>query len=153
MKWFRRFFILILFLAVCVIAVILFLPFSNNFQQKGELNIPGLQNRVTIQRDANGMAYIKAQNLDDVLFAQGFVTAQDRLPHYFKRGYLFSDNSGSCVLVAFSLLWYSVLCCYSKGAAYYFWKFFSTAGIKTFSFWQPQFQTVNCKDEISSPWF
>jgi len=79
MKWFRRFFILILFLAVCVIAVILFLPFSNNFQQKGELNIPGLQNRVTIQRDANGMAYIKAQNLDDVLFAQGFVTAQDRL--------------------------------------------------------------------------
>ena len=79
MKWFRRFFILILFLAVCVIAVIFFLPFSNNFQQKGELNIPGLQNRVTIQRDANGMAYIKAQNLEDVLFAQGFVTAQDRL--------------------------------------------------------------------------
>ena len=79
MKWFRRFFILILFMAVCVIAVIFFLQFSNDFQQKGELNIPGLTNRVTIQRDANGMAYIKAQNLEDVLFAQGFVTAQDRL--------------------------------------------------------------------------
>ncbi|MEN8210564.1 MAG: penicillin acylase family protein [Thermodesulfobacteriota bacterium] len=79
MKWFRRLFILIFSLAVCVTAVMFFLPFSNNFQQKGELNLPGLQNRVTIQRDANGMAYIKAQNLEDALFTQGFVTAQDRL--------------------------------------------------------------------------
>jgi len=79
MKWFRRIFILILSLAVCITAIILFLPFSNDFQQKGELNIPGLKDRVTIQRDANGMAYIKAQNLEDVLFTQGFVTAQDRL--------------------------------------------------------------------------
>ena len=79
MKWFRRFFILIFFLAVCITAIIFFLPFSNNFQQKGELNIPGLKNSVTIQRDANGMAYIHAQNLEDALFTQGFVTAQDRL--------------------------------------------------------------------------
>ncbi len=79
MKWFRSFVILTLFLTVCIASLFFYLPFSNNFKQKGELNIPGLSNRVTIQRDANGMAYIKAQHLEDALFAQGFVTAQDRL--------------------------------------------------------------------------
>jgi len=79
MKWFSRVFILILFITICFVAVFFYLPFFNDFQQKGELNIPGLKDRVTIKRDANGMAYIKAQNLDDALMAQGFVTAQDRL--------------------------------------------------------------------------
>ncbi|MCP4717843.1 MAG: penicillin acylase family protein, partial [Desulfobacteraceae bacterium] len=79
MKWFSRVSILILFLAVCFIALFFYLPFFNDFQKKGALNIPGLKDRVTIKRDANGMAYIKAQNLDDALMAQGFVTAQDRL--------------------------------------------------------------------------
>ena len=79
MKWFRYIVILTLFFTVCIVALFFYLPFSNNFKQKGELNIPGLNNRVTIQRDTNGMAYIHALNLDDVLMAQGFVTAQDRL--------------------------------------------------------------------------
>ncbi|RLC27480.1 MAG: penicillin acylase family protein, partial [Deltaproteobacteria bacterium] len=79
MKWLKGLVVLILFLAVCIAGIVYYLPFSNNFKQKGELNVPGIENRVTIQRDANGMAYIHAQNLDDALFAQGFVTAQDRL--------------------------------------------------------------------------
>jgi len=79
MKWFSRIFILTLFAGACFIALFFYLPFFNDFQQKGQLNIPGLKEKVTIRRDASGMAYIKAQNLDDALMAQGFVTAQDRL--------------------------------------------------------------------------
>ena len=55
------------------------LPFLNDFKTKGELKIPGLSDKIKIQRDANNMAYIHAANLDDVLMGQGFVTAQDRL--------------------------------------------------------------------------
>ncbi|MEO6982295.1 MAG: penicillin acylase family protein, partial [Edaphobacter sp.] len=39
----------------------------------------GLSAPVTIQRDAHGVPYIRAASLDDLLIAQGFVTAQDRL--------------------------------------------------------------------------
>ncbi|NOX32681.1 MAG: penicillin acylase family protein [Deltaproteobacteria bacterium] len=79
MKWVRR--ILIVFICLIVTGSILFfcLPLLNNYKKQGKLNIPGLKENVIIQRDANGMAYIHAGNIDDVLMAQGFVTAQDRL--------------------------------------------------------------------------
>jgi penicillin G amidase len=51
----------------------------NRFQREGEISLQGLQKKVTVLRDEKGMAYIYAQNMDDALFAQGFVTAQDRL--------------------------------------------------------------------------
>jgi penicillin G amidase len=51
----------------------------NRFQRGGEISLQGLQEKVTILRDEKGMAYIYARNMDDALFAQGFVTAQDRL--------------------------------------------------------------------------
>jgi len=79
MKWFRRILILIICLAFCALTLFFCLPFLNDFKDKGELKIPGLKESVTIQRDANGMAYIHAQNMDDLLMAQGFATAQDRL--------------------------------------------------------------------------
>lgn len=66
-------------LAACVVAAIFCLPLLNNFQQTGELKLPGLRDKVTITRDSNGMAYVHAQNMEDVLMGQGFVTAQDRL--------------------------------------------------------------------------
>ncbi len=50
-----------LFLAFCAMALFLYLPFLNDFKDSGELKIPGLKDRVTIQRDANGMAYIHAR--------------------------------------------------------------------------------------------
>ena len=48
-------------------------------QLDGSVSIPGLSAPVTIQRDAHGVPHIRATSLDDLLIAQGFVTAQDRL--------------------------------------------------------------------------
>ena len=48
-------------------------------QIDGVLRVNGLSAPVTVQRDAQGVPHIRAQNLADLLFAQGYVTAQDRL--------------------------------------------------------------------------
>ncbi len=45
----------------------------------GSLLTPGLSAPVTVRRDQHGVPHIEAANLDDLLFAQGYVTAQDRL--------------------------------------------------------------------------
>ena len=45
------------------------------------LHMPGLQQPVEICRDAWGIPHIRADNEHDAFFAQGFVTAQDRLWH------------------------------------------------------------------------
>ena len=45
----------------------------------GALHAPGLTLPVTVTRDARAVPTIQASNLDDLLFAQGFITAQDRL--------------------------------------------------------------------------
>jgi len=48
-------------------------------QLDGSLHLSGLSGPVTVTRDAHGVPTIDAANLEDVLFAQGYVTAQDRL--------------------------------------------------------------------------
>src|ERR1700733_1651770 len=48
-------------------------------QLDGTITLPGLSAPVTIQRDNRGVPHLRAASLDDLLFAQGFVTAQDRL--------------------------------------------------------------------------
>ena len=45
----------------------------------GELPLPGLSAAVTVRRDAQGVPHIQAANMEDLLEAQGFVVAQDRL--------------------------------------------------------------------------
>lgn len=45
----------------------------------GALHMPGLQAPVLVLRDAQGVPHIQAQSMQDLLFAQGFVTASDRL--------------------------------------------------------------------------
>ena len=45
----------------------------------GAISIPGLSARVEVWRDARGVPHIRAQSIADALFAQGYVTAQDRL--------------------------------------------------------------------------
>src|SRR5690242_18095966 len=45
----------------------------------GELQIGGVQSRVEIVRDKWGVPHIYAQNPHDLIFAQGYVQAQDRL--------------------------------------------------------------------------
>ena len=79
--------ILWLVFAVIVIGIIavgvIINPFGpsplNKFTKDGNLAISGLTAPVTVHRDEKGMAYIYAQNMDDLSLAQGFVTAQDRL--------------------------------------------------------------------------
>jgi penicillin amidase len=48
-------------------------------QLDGSLQIPGLSAPVTVARDNHGVPHIHAATLDDLVLAQGFVTAQDRL--------------------------------------------------------------------------
>ncbi len=48
-------------------------------QVSGSLSVSGLQQNVTVVRDTWGVPHITAQNQHDVFFAQGYVTAQDRL--------------------------------------------------------------------------
>ena len=45
------------------------------------MRFSGLHNPVDVYRDQWGIPHIKAENEDDLFFAQGFVTAQDRLWH------------------------------------------------------------------------
>ena len=48
-------------------------------QLDGRPQLSGLSAPVTVIRDGRGVPTIQAANLDDLFFAQGFVTAQDRL--------------------------------------------------------------------------
>lgn len=48
-------------------------------QLDGSVSVPGLQGPADVVRDAQGVPHIAASSLDDLVFAQGYVTAQDRL--------------------------------------------------------------------------
>ena len=48
-------------------------------QLDGSVKVSGLSGRVRVIRDGHGVPTIDATTLDDLFFAQGFVTAQDRL--------------------------------------------------------------------------
>jgi penicillin amidase len=52
---------------------------ANLPQLDGSLVVYGLSAPVTVQRDARGVPHIRASSIDDMLLAQGYVTAQDRL--------------------------------------------------------------------------
>lgn len=45
----------------------------------GKMALPGLEGMVEVDYDQWGVPHIRAGNLDDLLYAQGFVTAQDRM--------------------------------------------------------------------------
>ncbi|MBU1964355.1 MAG: penicillin acylase family protein, partial [Proteobacteria bacterium] len=64
---------------VLILAVVLSFPRLNDFQRGGRVTIAGLKAEVRVVRDENGMAYIHAADENDLIRAQGFVTAQDRL--------------------------------------------------------------------------
>jgi len=48
-------------------------------QLDGTLRVAGLSAPVTVTRDSHGVPTIEASTLDDLIFAQAYVTAQDRL--------------------------------------------------------------------------
>ena len=56
-----------------------YLPHLNDFQEDGILSIDVFEEEVTVKRDENGIPYIFANSLADVIRGQGFVAAQDRL--------------------------------------------------------------------------
>ena len=47
--------------------------------QQNSIPLPGLRAQVTVRRDERGIPYIEAANDDDLYFAQGYITAADRL--------------------------------------------------------------------------
>jgi penicillin G amidase len=77
----------ILFWLVCLIVVILvgiagyayLVARSALPQLDGRLQVNGLSAPVTVTRDNHGVPTIEAKSLEDLFFAQGYVTAQDRL--------------------------------------------------------------------------
>src|ERR1700677_1937799 len=48
-------------------------------QLDGQLQLPGLSAPVLVRRDAHGIPHIQAATMNDLLEAQGYVVAQDRL--------------------------------------------------------------------------
>ena len=75
-----------LLLAVFVATAFLLLPLwlrhamrSSLPQIDGSLHAPGLSAPVTVVRDQHGIPHIRAATTDDLVFAQGYVTAQDRM--------------------------------------------------------------------------
>jgi penicillin amidase len=74
--------ILLSLIVVAVIVVTVSLRHSMRAalpQLDGEVHIAGLTAPVTVTRDAQSVPTIRAANLDDLLFAQGYITASDRL--------------------------------------------------------------------------
>jgi penicillin G amidase len=77
------------FLATVIVLLVLFLAGVCGWvyrrtraalpQVDGTLTVAGLKAPVEVRRDARGVPHIRAQSLEDVFFAQGYVTAQDRL--------------------------------------------------------------------------
>ena len=48
-------------------------------QLDGSITVPGISSKVRVVRDGQGVPTIEAATLEDLFFAQGYVTAQDRL--------------------------------------------------------------------------
>jgi penicillin amidase len=74
--------LLIGFIVISLAIIFAFEPILsnlNNYQVDGKRQISSLKMPVNITRDEKGMAYIKGQHTLDVIKAQGYITAQDRL--------------------------------------------------------------------------
>ncbi len=72
--------VLVVVAAAAAIALWLYLIERSSLpQMDGTLHVAGLSAPVTVRRDAHGVPHIEAATEDDLFFAQGYVTAQDRL--------------------------------------------------------------------------
>ena len=75
---------------------------SSMLPEDGELSVPGLAEPVEILRDSWGVPYLTASSLDDLWFAQGFVTAGERL---FQLDLLLRAAAGRLSEDAFRAVW------------------------------------------------
>lgn len=66
-------------LVACVVGYAYFIARSALPQLDGSLPVKGLSAAVRVTRDGHGVPAIEAATLEDLFFAQGYVTAQDRL--------------------------------------------------------------------------
>ncbi len=62
-----------------LVAVTLCLLAADAVSSSAELALPGLSQKATIVRDAEGIAHIRARNSEDLFYLQGWVHAEDRL--------------------------------------------------------------------------
>src|SRR6202167_23351 len=77
----------ILYYAICAVLVVLIAALWWLFwiarsplpQLDGNIMVPGISSKVRIVRDGHGVPTIEAATLEDLFFAQGYVTAQERL--------------------------------------------------------------------------
>ena len=81
--WKRWRWVLLLPIALVIAMAVLaawfyFLARASLPQVDGVAKVAGLAQQVTVIRDGYGVPHIQAENLPDLLFAQGYVTAQDR---------------------------------------------------------------------------
>lgn len=77
---FKKILLALLILLVIAIGVgAYYLSQVNDYQVDGELRLDILEAEVKVSRDMYGVPYIHAQNLADLIKAQGFVVAQDRI--------------------------------------------------------------------------
>ena len=64
---------------VIVAAVVWWFVYRPLPQLQGTIQLPGLQNDVLVERDHWGVPHIRANSVEDMVEAQGYVMAQDRL--------------------------------------------------------------------------
>ena len=77
----------ILYYAVCLLLAALIIALWGLYwiahsalpQLDGSVSVPGISSKVHVVRDGQGVPTIEAATLEDLFFAQGYVTAQDRL--------------------------------------------------------------------------
>jgi penicillin G amidase len=79
LRWSAFFLSACLLAGVGAIGWVYFLAHSALPQLDGTVQVRGLSMQVSVTRDAQGVPTIEASNLEDLFFAQGYVTAQDRL--------------------------------------------------------------------------
>src|SRR5690242_96249 len=79
LRWIARALIACLLAALAAISWGYYLARSALPQLDGTVRVPGLSSQVSVTRDLHGVPTIEASNLEDLFFAQGYVTAQDRL--------------------------------------------------------------------------
>src|ERR1700691_214426 len=71
--------LLVLILLLCVAGWAWWSARSGLSQVDGSVAVAGLSSKVRVVRDEQGVPTIEAATLEDLFFAQGYVTAQDRL--------------------------------------------------------------------------
>jgi penicillin G amidase len=78
-KWYVRVILVLLIIAILLSVLVPWYVRRPWAQTSGNLTVDGLIAPVTVIRDTRGVPQIYAENEPDLFFAQGYVTAQDRL--------------------------------------------------------------------------